>query len=330
MGRKKPDPADLLRAAFRRGPGEGPVGVGFSGGLDSTALLRLLARERPDLVALHLDHALRPDSAEQARFARRAASEIGVRFVEEREDVALRARETGRPVEEAGRLARLDFFARKAAELGLAAVAVAHTRSDQAETLVLQLARGAGGLGLAAMPEMRTDERGFRLWRPLLEASRPDLEAIVAAEGWDVFPDPSNQDPRFARNRVRERVLPLLAEELNPRIEHALSRTARLLRDDEEWLQDAARTHFRELAVESPGEVRLPVPALARMPPALSRRLLREALRAARGHLRRIGLVHIEAIRHLLERPGASLDLPGAHARIEDGTLMLTNRYNRA
>ncbi len=353
MGRL-PDPAArsrrILRAAIRRGlsrlsgcDGATRIGIGLSGGLDSTVLTRLLAEAnpRPQLVALHLDHALRPDATEQARFAGTVASGIGIPFVQEREDVAARARRTGRPVEEAGRRARLDFFGRAAAERRLAAVAVAHTRSDQAETLVLQLARGAGGLGLAAMPEIRTDSRGFRLWRPLLEASRSDLTEIAAAEGWDFFPDPSNRDPRFTRNRVRERVLPQLAEELNPQIERALARTATLLRDDEEWLQDTAKTHFRELADDTrPGEVRLPVPAVARLPPALARRVLRETLQAVRGHLRRIGLVHIEAVRRLLRQPqrGASLDLPGVLVRIEDRSLVVEGRapedggarYNRA
>ncbi len=328
---KRPD----LRKALAQLParsGRLRLGIGLSGGRDSTALVRLLAAldPRPALVGLHLDHALRPDSGDQARFVRRLGAELGIPVVERREDVAVRARESRRPVEEAGRLARLDFFAREAQERDLDAVAVAHTRSDQAETLLLQLARGAGGLGLSAMPVVRTGPRGFRLFRPLLGVPRAELAALAEAEGWECYADPWNEDDRFARVRVRKRVLPCLEEELNPQAERALARTARLLRDDEAWLAEAARARFEELAGgEDP--VRLPVRALAGLHPGLARRVLREAIRSARGHLRRIELVHVEAVWDLVRTPrrGASLDLPGVVVRIEergDRTLIVAAR----
>ncbi len=291
-------------------------------------LLRLLAGldGRPEFVALHLDHLLRPDSEDQSRFARDTASAIGIPFAFGREDVAARAERSGRPVEEAGRLARLDFFAAAAREHRLDAVAVAHTRSDQAETLLLQLARGAGGPGLSAMPEIRPDSRGFLLWRPLLALSRAELAEIADRKGWEFYPDPSNRDLRFTRNRVRQEVLPFLARELNPRIESALARAAGLLGEDEAWLREVAKNRFEELREEAGGdEERLPVAALARLPPALARRVLREALRAVRGHLRRIEFIHIEAVMEVIREPrrGASLDLPGAVVSIEDRSLLV-------
>ena len=311
--------------------------VGFSGGEDSTALLHLLktaAHPGSDtggtqLLAAHLDHLLRPDSGEQARFARTVATSLGVDFVGARRDVGARARQERRSLEEAGRLERLDFFAEIARERGRSAIFLGHTLTDQAETLLLRLARGAGGLGLGAMAPIRDDERGLTIARPLLSVSRDDISALVEAEGWPVYRDPSNADEGFARNRIRHQALPALQASVNPQAEAALSRAAELLRDDEEWLSELTSGHFAEVAgVATCGnatEVRFPLVALTSARPALGRRLVREGLRVVRGHLRRIGFVHIEAVLQAARegRGGVSLDLPGAVIRLEHGVLTI-------
>ena len=348
---REPDRLESLRARiFRRasaalrssvpefGRRDGPgILVGFSGGLDSTALLRLVVEFArrfgepgvPAVVAAHLDHALRPDAAEQARFAERAASRLEVPFVTARRDIARRARRERRSPEEAGRLERLDFFGEVAAARGLTFVALGHTLTDQAETLLLRLARGAGGLGLGAMPPERDDERGLRIVRPLLGVSRAELAALAAAAGWSFYEDPSNAAPEFTRNRIRREVLPLLGEAVNPRIEAALGRAAELLREDEKCLAGLAARRFGETAtVRKEGdrvEARIPEAALRGTEPALERRLVRHGLLRVRGDLRRLGLVHIEAVLALARsrRGGASLDLPGATARLEGGWLTL-------
>ena len=310
--------------------GNRTVLVGFSGGVDSTALLHLLAGCRESrgaggmrLLAAHLDHRLRPDSRDQAAFARTAATSLGVETVEARRDVAARARRERRSLEEAGRLDRLDFFAEIAGQREISAVLLGHTLTDQAETVLLRLARGAGGLGLGAMAPVREDERGFVIVRPLLTVSRADIVRLVDEEGWACYQDPTNAREAFARNRVRRRVLPLLAESVNPQAEAALGRAASLLREDEAWLGEITARTFSEVAevVAAGGatEVRLPVVALAAAHPALGRRLVREGLRRVRGHLRRIGVVHIEAVLRLARagRGGSALDLPGAAVRLE-------------
>lgn len=338
----------LRRSApgFGRGAGAAGILVGFSGGLDSTALLRLVtecARRTPNppdlpshppssdsrVIAVHLDHALRADSAKQARFAARAAASLGVPFLAARREIAARARRERRSLEEAARLGRLDFFGEVARERRLSLVALGHTLTDQAETLLLRLVRGAGGLGLGAMPPARDDARGFRIVRPLLGVSRARIAALADAEGWRCYEDPLNDDPAFARNRIRRAVLPLLRDALNPQIEEALGRAAEVLREDEAFLAEASARRFAETAAVrgrvSPAEVRIPAAALRDAPPALARRLVRQALRTVRGHLRRIGLVHIEAALGVARagRGGASLDLPGARVRLERGVLTL-------
>ena len=318
--------------------GNRSVLVGFSGGMDSTALLHLLGapggvRERaggPALLAAHLDHRLRPDSGEQAGFARTAAASLGIECVVGRQDVRGRARREGRSIEEAGRLARLDFFAEIARERDATTVLLGHTLTDQAETVLLQLARGAGALGLGAMAPIRSDERGIEIVRPLLSVSRTEITELVTGARWPFYPDPSNELEGFTRNRIRRQALPLLRDSVNPQAEAALGRTAALLREDEEWLSEITSERFREVArvVKRDGStcVRFPAAALGAAHPALARRLVREALRTTRGDLRRIGAVHIEAVLRLVRagRGGSSVNLPGAVVRLEQRVLTVS------
>lgn len=329
--------AAVLRAAGIR---EGMV-AGFSGGADSTVLLHVLAdlaNRFPDqfhpVVAAHLDHALDPDSRRAAQLAATTAAALGVEFVTARCDVAAAARRGGRSLEDAGRRARLDFLAETAHARGIRSVVLGHNRSDQAETVLLRLARGAGCLGLSGIPAGREDARGVTLVRPLLTISREEIRNLARAEGWSFYRDPSNASERHARNRIRRRVLPLLREALNPAIESALARAAELLREDEAFLAAAARQRFRELAdvrTASPAvAVSLPARRVAALPPALARRLVREALLTVRGHLLRIELAHVDAVLEVARngRGGARLCLPAATARIEQGRLIFARNPN--
>ena len=313
--------------------------VAFSGGLDSTALLRLVldaaARrggDRPEVVAAHLDHGLREDSAAQARFAEAAADALGVPFALGRRPVAARARREGTSLESAGRAARAEFLAETALDRGLPAVALGHTRDDQAETVLLQLVRGAGGLGLAAMPPVREDPRGARIVRPLLGVSREELAALAAAEGWEHYEDPSNESPDFTRNRIRREVLPLLRRTANPSVVEALARAAELLREDEACLSAAAAAWWKREGVfrrERGGRTaRAPAAKLREAAPALARRAVREALRFARGDLRRIGFAQVEEALAIVRagRGGARCDLPGARVSLTRGEIVFAER----
>lgn len=313
--------------------------VAFSGGLDSTALLRLVldaAARRggggPEVVAAHLDHGLREDSAAQARFAEAAAGALGAPFALGRRAVADRARREGTSLEAAGRSERAEFLAETALDRGLPAVALGHTRNDQAETVLLQLVRGAGGLGLAAMPPAREDPRGVTFVRPLLGVSREELAALAAAEGWEHYEDPSNESSDFTRNRIRREVLPLLRRTANPSVVEALARTAELLREDEACLTEAASAWWKREGVfrrERGGRTaRAPVASLRNTAPALGRRLVREALRFVRGDLRRIGFAQVEEVLAIVRagRGGARCDLPGASVRLTQGEVTFAER----
>ncbi|WP_420453965.1 tRNA lysidine(34) synthetase TilS [Rubrivirga sp.] len=188
------------------GPGD-RVLVAASGGLDSTALLHTLVEIGQPVVAAHVDHQLRPDSDADGAFVAELAAKLGVPCVR----LAVTVGEGNRQAQ--ARRARYAALADAAREQGCPAVATAHTATDQAETVLLALARGAGLRGLAGMPVERALAPGVRLVRPLLQSARADVEAAARAAGWTWRDDPSNATGVYARNRLRHTVLPALRAE---------------------------------------------------------------------------------------------------------------------
>jgi len=307
-----------LNTAVRRAlagldlPGSGQTLLcALSGGPDSVALADALAtlatRQGFTLLAAHLDHGLRPESAADATFCAELCERLGVRLVSGCADVRARARSERISIEEAARAERYAFLRRvKDAERAVA-IAVAHTEDDQAETFLMRLVRGSGGAGLAAMRIHSGD-----LIRPLLGVSRDDVLAHLHARGLPWREDETNRDLAFARNRVRHELIPYLERHFNPRVRRALSRTAGLLGGEQKLLEPLAPPP----PLEADGSVRLSVSELRDAPDALSRMRIRRAVEAT-GGLRGVSEVHVRGILRLARRPGGSgrsLVLPGRRA----------------
>lgn len=269
--------ADVRRAVREALPAEGLVLVALSGGPDSLALLAAVAFEAPDRFgAVIVDHGLQPDSDAVAERVRQQADALGStvsRVV--RVDVP---QGSGDGPEAAARAARYDALASVARELGAAAVLLGHTLDDQAETVLLGLARGSGGASLQGMPR----EAGVYR-RPLLGIRREVTVQACADAGLRPWSDPHNDDPAYTRVRVRRTVLPLLEAELGPGVAEALARTAEQLREDEEAFATMIDEVAEELAEHTEGGLALPVAALAANPPALRQRLIRFAARSEFG-----------------------------------------------
>lgn len=171
--------------------GDGKVRCGVSGGADSLALMALAVASGASVTAVHVDHGIRSGGSDEAALVERYATEIGATFESARLDVG-----DGPNLEARMRAARYEVLGHRAA--------TGHTADDQAETVLINLIRGAGLVGLGAM------QPGPR--RPILSLRRSDTEAICDELGWEPFIDPSNTDGRFVRNRVRHEVLPLLVD----------------------------------------------------------------------------------------------------------------------
>jgi tRNA(Ile)-lysidine synthase len=279
-----PHPAvAAVRLAVRRSlaglaPGD-LVLAACSGGADSLALAAALAFEGPRqglrAGGVTVDHALQPGSAPQASRVTATLTGLGLDPVHAvRVTVAGPGGAAPYPgPEAAARAARYAALDAAASSSGAVAVLLGHTLDDQAETVLLGLARGSGARSLAGMAE-----RSGRYVRPLLELRRAQTAAACAALELRPWDDPQNGDPAYTRVRVRARVLPTLEAELGPGVAEALARTARQLRRDADALDELAAAAAREIADGEPG---LPAAALAARPAAIRARLLRDAALAA-------------------------------------------------
>jgi tRNA(Ile)-lysidine synthase len=339
-----PDPAvAAVRLAVRRslaalpgsgGPEGGPHGsprgplvlAACSGGPDSLALAAALAFEAPRhgclAGAVTIDHGLQPGSAAQSARVAAVLRQLGLDPVH-RIEVQVAGRGTAAGYagpEAAARAARYRALEATAVECGAAAVLLGHTLDDQAETVLLGLARGSGARSLAGM-----SETAGRYRRPLLGLRRDQTRAACAALGLTPWEDPQNSDPAFARTRVRHDVLPLMEELLGPGIAEALARTAGHLRADADALDELAEQAGSELmtgwpadgqdAAEGPGgdERTLEVAALAVLPGAVRARVLRRAAIAAGSPAGSLGSVHVGRMEALVTawHGQRAADLPG-------------------
>jgi len=251
----------------------GPVLVACSGGPDSVALAAATAFEAPragrPAGAVTVDHGLQAGSAERAAALADHLRRLGLDPVEV---ATVEVGSAGGP-EAAAREARYHALDEAADRHGAAAVLLGHTLDDQAETVLLGLARGSGPRSLAGMPASRG-----RFVRPLLGLDRATVRAAARASTLPVWDDPHNADPAFARARVRDEVLPVLEKALGPGVPEALARTAALARADADALDGWAATAYDE-ALAGPGV--LAVGTLAGLPPAVRSRVLRRAALAA-------------------------------------------------
>ncbi|MFO0704889.1 MAG: tRNA lysidine(34) synthetase TilS [Candidatus Andersenbacteria bacterium] len=258
--------------------------VAVSGGADSMVLLELLACLRTSreltLHVAHVNYGLRGLASQRdERLVRRRAKELGL-FVHIEQTNALQP--TSPNLEERAREIRYRFLRETAAEIKANAIVLGHTQDDQVETVLLRLLRGSGLTGLSAM-----QVREGMFVRPLLGASRQTVRAYAHARGIPHREDASNRDLRFARNRVRHVLLPMLHQYFNPNLGQTLVESAQLITEDEHFLQELTDTLYRKLvkeqrATETSGpagqavlQASIASQELMQLPRALQRRLVR-------------------------------------------------------
>ncbi|HLG16568.1 MAG TPA: tRNA lysidine(34) synthetase TilS [Blastocatellia bacterium] len=343
------------------------VVVAVSGGPDSVALLDVLASllKAPGVGVLHVahfDHKLRErESADDAEFVRALASRHGLGFSLESADVREEAKRARKGIEETARELRYDFLLRTAIDVGADRIATGHTMTDQAETLLMRLVRGAGLRGLAAMRPV-TRAHGERdvarrssvsasprhrvtasvlLVRPLLCVTREDVEQYIGERGLAYRTDPTNLSVRYTRNRVRIEVLPALRR-INPRAVENLAHAAALAGEFVDSLDEVVSSALDRARVVSKSGAAYSIAALRLEPPGLRPQMIMEAIRLERSRAKvvagdsarhsEVGASHVRAVEGLLETgvSGKRVELPGGlEVWLESGALVFQLRRTR-
>ena len=314
-------------------PSSGVVLACVSGGADSMCLLDALLEIEPsrgfDVSVAHFNHMLRDDEAlRDEEFVREYCAGRGVGFYSGSGDVRAYAVENKLGIEEAAREMRYSYFCEAAAKAGATQIATAHTMDDNAETIIMNLARGAGASGLSGIPPVRDASRPFPtpyslfptplgakrlIIRPMLCVSRDDVLLFAERRGVPFVEDSTNSLDIYTRNKVRHAIMPLL-KEINPRFNEAAAATAELSRADEEYLSRTAEEFIRTQTRDG----RVECAALSQLTLAISRRVVRMLYG---GNL---SFDHVQAVLELCRRTGppASLSLPGMTVFREYGQLV--------
>lgn len=289
-----------------------------SGGADSVTLLHLLLQHAEALgirvAAAHLNHGLRGgESEEDAEFVAALCATLGVQLRLGVADLIVAPRRNG--LEAACRAARHGFLREAAAEVGASRIALGHTLDDRAETILLNLLRGTGLEGLAAMRPCQTP-----LVRPILEIRRAETEAYCKAHKIGFREDKSNADLGIRRNRIRSELLPVMRRYWNPSVDLALVRLGKLAASEAAYLNEqAAEWLFRCSVVAPCGGLTVDTDALSAVPEPLRRRVLRQAIQQVRGSLEDIEFETVDRLCEAVARPArtVSFTLKGEAVRVE-------------
>ena len=315
--------------------------VAVSGGADSVALLLALDELiRSDklsihLIVAHLNHKLRGKASDaDARWVASLARKLGYPARIKAVSVGTHATQQKENLEQAARHARYEFLEKAAIGGKAMLVLAAHTLDDQAETILLNLLRGSGAAGLSGIDVVRPIRAGSKilLARPLLSwARRANTEGYCGERSIDFRIDQMNADEKFARVRMRKRLLPMM-KEFNPRLVESIARAAELLREDNVALEGAAArllqlsVNERDKGKQTNRPLRADLLRLA--PPALRRRALRQWIASCRGDLRRLEYTHIISIEKLIfnTRSGRVIELPGGGSIVRKAGLFFYQR----
>jgi tRNA(Ile)-lysidine synthase len=288
-------------------PPRARVMVGVSGGADSMALLRCLSGLRHylgvQLHAVHFNHRVRPQALRDQRFVAGWCRQYNVPLT-----VGHRpGRKTGHLSEEQARQMRFEFFLKLAKQFKAQAVALGHTRSDLAETVLMRLMRGSGLYGLRAILPVRIIA-GTAFVRPLLVVNRSEVESYLKAEKVPFCRDITNSRMVYERNKVRHKLLPLLAREYNPRITDVLSDLAVTAGEDYEFLSLHVYRAFEKSVLVSSHKAKADLKRVSRLHPAILRLMLRQMAESLTKGRAKFSFDHIHALENLAA--------PGGHGAV--------------
>ncbi|MFA5276445.1 MAG: tRNA lysidine(34) synthetase TilS [Candidatus Omnitrophota bacterium] len=297
--------------------------VGVSGGPDSVALLyalnKLSKNDSFHLHIAHLDHRLREDSAKDAAFVKKLSLKLKIPLTTTRVNVKKLAKKHS--IEETARNARLDFFFKTAEEIKADKIALAHNLEDQAETVLMRILRGTGLYGLSGISAKRKI-RGYDIIRPLIETRRSEIEAYLKENRIKSRLDRSNLEDIYFRNKIRNKLIPLLEKDYSPNIKELLANLAENSAADYQFLEHSTAKIMKGVTTK------FNLKTLNQLHISMQRLLFRRAIARLQGDTRRITFRHIKEIEDLvLNRPQNSIvDLPKGISVIKKKSLVFYRR----
>jgi tRNA(Ile)-lysidine synthase len=273
--------------------------LGLSGGSDSIALLFILKKLQTkigfSLGLAHLNHALRGFASDKdERFVRKLAEKYQLPVFTKKVNIKEFAKEQRLSLEDGARRSRYDFFIDTANKNKFNKVALAHTQDDQVETVLLKLLRGSGLTGLCGMPQVRPLSENLKIIRPLLNLTKNELLTYCRENKLKWREDRSNQSSDFTRNRLRNKIIPLL-KKINPGLNNTFIKMTTVLKEDDNFLTEKTVKLFKQvLQKRTPEGLRLDIKTLLKEPLTLQRRVVRYALELVQGDLTDVYLPFID------------------------------------
>lgn len=298
--------------------------VAFSGGPDSSALLHLLlefSKEFPLKIELaHFNHKLRGrESDEDEEFVKKEAERLGLPIHTGSDDVREYAKKRKINLEEAASILRYKFLKEKAKEIGAKKIVLGHTMNDQAETFLMRVLRGSGLKGLSSIFPVKDET----FVRPLIEIKREEIEDYLKYKEIPSRLDSSNLSLKLLRNRIRFELIPYLEKRFGKRLVEHLSKSAQLIREEDEINRIVENEKYKELISRDNG-LKLNLKELKDFPIPLQRRIVRRFIEEIKGNLRRVGFYHIELVRNLGKEKEANI--PGKIVLKREGDWLLEKK----
>ena len=264
-------------------------------------MLHILAAEYSLRLAIaHLNHCLRKEDSERdAEFVAAFARQLNIPFYLGKKDVLALRQSFHLSLEEAARKIRYEFLVETAAKYGFTKIATGHHSNDNAELVLMNLLRGSGPLGLSGMAPLRDNI----FVRPLIRLKRSEILTYAAENKLPFVTDVSNTDLTIRRNRIRHHLIPELEKSYNPRIIETLNRLGTILRAEDQWIEDVLSNDYNKcITFKAPGAIRLDIARITDLATAAQRRIIRRAILSVKKDLRRITLLHVDAVLSLIKK----------------------------
>ena len=294
-------------------PGDKVI-IGVSGGPDSLALLYIMNSIKNELgltlYIAHLNHMIRKQSKADLHFVKNASKKLNLKFVSDEVNVAKLAKKGS--IEEVAREARLKFFFKAAKKFKASKIALGHTRDDQAETVLMRILRGSGLCGLRGIVPKR-NINGFTIIRPLIDLDRKQIDRFLKKIKVRPQIDSSNLQDIYFRNKLRNRLIPLLQKDYNSNIKEILTSMAENVGLDYEYLYDVSSSLLNEVSSKCKGsKITISLVKFRRCHPALQRMIVRLSIQEISGSTRRLNFKHWKELEDLVYRrpSGSVVDLP--------------------